>query len=98
MYKQATELFGLQLLQQTLGPAIDFLLRIVWVCHRAEKQQMVKDGKLKPKDIKNDSIIFKGEDNFSYQLFENGASLNDFDLLHFYKSNFTVLILKKPFH
>jgi len=31
---------------------------------RAEKQQMVKDGKLKPKDIKNDTIIFVGEDNF----------------------------------
>ena len=30
---------------------------------RAEKQQMVKDGKLKPKDIKNDTIIFVGEDN-----------------------------------
>ena len=27
---------------------------------RAEKQQMVKDGKLKPKDIKNDTIIFVG--------------------------------------
>ena len=31
---------------------------------RAEKQQMVKDGRLKTKDIKNDTIIFKGEDNF----------------------------------
>lgn len=27
---------------------------------RAEKQQMVKDGKLKPKDIKNNTIIFVG--------------------------------------
>ena len=27
---------------------------------RAEKEQMVKDGKLKAKDIKNDTIIFKG--------------------------------------
>ena len=26
---------------------------------RAEKQQMVKDGKLKAKDIKNDTVIFK---------------------------------------
>lgn len=33
---------------------------------RAEKQQMVKDGKLKPKDIKNDTIIFVGEDNLLY--------------------------------
>ncbi len=34
---------------------------------RAEKQQMVKDGKLKAKDIKNDTIIFKGEDNLHYE-------------------------------
>ncbi len=34
---------------------------------RAEKQQMVKDGKLKPKDIKNDTIIFVGEDNLHYE-------------------------------
>ena len=33
---------------------------------RAEKQQMVKDGKLKPKDIKNDTVIFKGDDNLHY--------------------------------
>ncbi len=33
---------------------------------QAEKQQMVKDGKLKAKDIKNDTIIFKGEDNLHY--------------------------------
>ena len=31
---------------------------------RVEKQQMVKEGKLKPKDIKNDTIIFVGEDNY----------------------------------
>ena len=30
---------------------------------RQQKQQMVKEGKLKPKDIKNDSFIFVGEDN-----------------------------------
>ena len=30
---------------------------------RQQKQQMVKEGKLKPKDIKNDSVIFVGEDN-----------------------------------
>lgn len=30
---------------------------------RAEKQQMVKDGKLKAKDIKNDTVIYVGEDN-----------------------------------
>ena len=33
---------------------------------RAEKQQMVKEGKLKAKDIKNDTIIFQGEDNLHY--------------------------------
>lgn len=30
---------------------------------RQQKQQMVKDGKLKAKDIKNDTIIFVSEDN-----------------------------------
>ena len=34
---------------------------------RAEKQQMVKDGKLKAKDIKNDTVIFKGDDNSYYR-------------------------------
>ena len=34
---------------------------------RAEKQQMVKDGKLKAKDIKNDTVIFKGDDNSYYE-------------------------------
>lgn len=33
---------------------------------RQQKQQMVKDGKLKAKDIKNDTIIFVSEDNFLY--------------------------------
>lgn len=33
---------------------------------RAEKQKMVKEGKLKAKDIKNDSIIYVGEDNANY--------------------------------
>ena len=28
----------------------------------AEKQQMVKDGRLKAKDVKNDTVIFVGED------------------------------------
>ena len=40
---------------------------------RAEKQQMVKDGKLKPKDIKNDTVIFKGEDNLHYEKFSDGT-------------------------
>ena len=40
---------------------------------RAEKQQMVKDGKIKPKDIKNDTIIFKGDDNLHYEKFSDGT-------------------------
>jgi len=40
---------------------------------RAEKQQMVKDGKLKPKDIRDDTIIFKGEDNLHYEKFQDGT-------------------------
>ena len=43
-------------------PASVLLKRI-----RAEKQQMVKDGKLKAKDIKGDTVIFKGEDNLHYE-------------------------------
>ena len=38
-----------------------------------QKQQMVKEGKLKPKDIKNDSVIFVGEDNLHYEKFANGS-------------------------
>lgn len=33
---------------------------------REQKMQMVKEGKLKAKDITNDTIIFVGEDNFIY--------------------------------
>ena len=40
---------------------------------REQKQQMVKDGKLKKKDIKNDSVIFVGEDNLHYEKFANGS-------------------------
>ena len=40
---------------------------------RAEKQQMVKDGKLKAKDIKNDTVIFKGDDNLHYEQFTDGT-------------------------
>ena len=49
-------------------PAVVLLERI-----RAEKQQMVKDGKLKPKDIKNDTVIFKGDDNLHYEKFSDGS-------------------------
>ncbi len=37
------------------------------------KQRMVKDGKIKAKDIKNDTIIFKGEDNLHYEKFADGS-------------------------
>ena len=40
---------------------------------RQQKQQMVKEGKLKAKDIKNDSVIFVGEDNLHYEKFTNGS-------------------------
>ena len=40
---------------------------------RAEKQQMVKDGKLKPIDIKNDTVIFKGDNNLHYEKFSDGT-------------------------
>ena len=39
---------------------------------REQKQQMLKEGKLKKKDIKNDTIIFKGEDNLHYEKFQDG--------------------------
>lgn len=40
---------------------------------REEKARMVKDGKLKKKDIKNDSIIYVGEDNLHYEKFQDGT-------------------------
>ncbi len=40
---------------------------------RAEKQQMVKEGKLRAKDIKNDTIIYKDKDNLHYEKFQDGT-------------------------
>ena len=40
---------------------------------REQKKQMVKDGKLKAKDIKNDTIIFKGDDNLHYEQFADAT-------------------------
>ncbi|NCC71650.1 restriction endonuclease subunit S, partial [bacterium] len=37
----------------------------------AEKEQMVRDGKLKKRDIANDSIIYKGDDNCYYEKLNN---------------------------
>ena len=45
---------------------------------RAEKQQMVKEGKLKAKDIKNDTIIYKGDDNLHYEKFQDGV-VNEYE-------------------
>ena len=39
---------------------------------REQKKKMVEEGKLKPKDIKKDSIIFLGEDNLHYEQFQDG--------------------------
>lgn len=44
----------------------------------AEKQQMVKDGKLKPKDIKNDTVIFKGDDNLHYEQIQD-RMINEYE-------------------
>ena len=40
---------------------------------REKKRQMVKEGKLKAKDIKNDTVIFKGDDNLHYEKFSDGS-------------------------
>ena len=40
---------------------------------RAQKQQMVQEGRLKAKDIKNDTIIYIGEDNLPYEKFTDGS-------------------------
>ena len=40
---------------------------------RTQKAQMVKDGKLKAKDVKNDTIIYVGEDNLHYEKFADGT-------------------------
>lgn len=40
---------------------------------REQKKQMVKEGKLKSKDIKDDSIIFVGDDNLHYEKFADGS-------------------------
>ena len=42
---------------------------------REQKQQMVKEGKLKAKDIKDDSVIFVGDDNLHYEKFTDGNTI-----------------------
>ena len=41
---------------------------------RAQKQQMVREGKLKSKDIKDDTVIFVGEDNLHYEKFADDSA------------------------
>lgn len=38
-----------------------------------QKLQMVREGKLKAKDVKDDTIIFKGDDNCYYEKFSDGT-------------------------
>ena len=40
---------------------------------REQKKQLLREGKLKKKDIKNDSVIFVGEDNLHYEKFQDGT-------------------------
>ncbi len=40
---------------------------------REKKEQMVKEGKLKAKDLKNDTVIFVGDDNLHYEKFSDGT-------------------------
>ena len=49
-------------------PATVLLERI-----REQKKQMVQEGKLKAKDIKNDTVIFKGDDSLHYEKLANGT-------------------------
>ena len=39
----------------------------------AEKQRMLEEGTLKAKDVKNDTVIFRGEDNLHYEQFRDGT-------------------------
>ena len=55
--------------QDTNDEPADVLLERI----REQKMQMFKEGKLKKKDIKNDTVIFKGEDNLHYEKFQDGT-------------------------
>ena len=45
-----------------------------------QKLQMVREGKLKAKDVKDDTIIFKGDDNCYYEKIGNNAPVKLEDL------------------
>ena len=48
-----------------------------------QKLQMVREGKLKAKDVKDDTIIFKGDDNCYYEKFSDGSVKNIQDEIPF---------------
>jgi len=48
-----------------------------------QKLQMVREGKLKAKDVKDDTIIFKGDDNCYYEKFSDGSVKNIQDKIPF---------------
>ena len=71
---------------QTEGTAQELLEQI-----RQEKEQLVKEGKLKKSAI-TDSVIYKGDDNKYYETI-NGETV-EFELPFEYPNNWTVLRLK----
>ena len=48
-----------------------------------QKLQMVREGKLKAKDVKDDTIIFKGDDNCFYEKYSDGSVKNIQDEIPF---------------
>ena len=62
----------------TDAPASVLLERI-----HEQKLQMVREGKLKAKDVKDDTIIFKGDDNCYYEKFSDGTIKNIQDEIPF---------------
>ena len=48
-----------------------------------QKLQMVREGKLKAKDVKDDTIIFKGDDNCYYEKYSDGSVKNIQDEIPF---------------
>ena len=48
-----------------------------------QKLQMVREGKLKAKDVKDDTIIFKGDDNCYYEKYSDGIVKNIQDEIPF---------------
>jgi len=52
-------------------------------CIHEQKLQMVREGKLKAKDVKDDTIIFKGDDNCYYEKYSDGSVKNIQDEIPF---------------